>query len=114
MMLFPTLPHPWRLVLRLEDGGQWVNLGKRASLIWSIEPHDGELWHHLSMACDKRTPIWDELVNVKELVLGLETWAYEVMPPRSRWINHNEFVLHVWSPVDGRPRLPDFGSEGHI
>lgn len=112
--LFPSLPHPWRLVTRLDDGGRWINPGLRASLIWSVEPHDGELWHHVSMARREDVPTWDELVRAKELILGPEAWAYQVVAPRSKWINIYDRVLHLWSPADGRPRLPDFGRLGTI
>lgn len=112
--LYKPLPHPWRLVAHVEDGARWINPGLRASLIWSVEPHAGELWHHVSMAHFDRVPTWAELVAVKELIVGPESVAYQVVPPRSRWINDNEHVLHLWSPADGRDRLPDFGKAGHI
>lgn len=109
-----SLPPPWRIEQVTRDGISWSNPGLRAIVIWSVEPHDGALWHHISMSVRQRTPTWKEMVKVKEQLLGQETWAYQIMPPRSKWISEHEFVLHIWAPVDGEPRLPDFGRLGHI
>jgi len=110
----PTPPFPWRLVQRSQDGCAWVNPGARLSVIWTCNAYDGELWFHVSVSHRDRIPKWEELVAVKEWSLGSEAWAYEVLAPRSRWININPHVLHLWSPANGLRRLPDFGAAGTL
>ncbi len=70
---------------------------------------DGRAWLHLSVSHQKRIPNWDELVFAKEAFLG-DREAYKVIPPRSRYVNINPFVLHLYALHDpaAAPALPDF------
>jgi hypothetical protein len=35
-------------------------------------------------------------------------WAYSVWAPRHEHVNEHDYVLHLFGPTDGLPRLPDF------
>lgn len=104
----------WRLWAELRDGQRWIHYGRRLSLIWSIEEHDGRLWLHVSLAGDGRTPRWDELVAAKEWVAGTDRYGYQVFPPRRLWVNQHPNALHVFCPWEGEPPLPEFSRGGHI
>jgi len=52
-------------------------------------------------------PTWDELARIKAWVIG-DHYAYQVLPPAAFYVNQRETVLHLFAPVDGRPRLPEF------
>lgn len=102
----------WRLFQTAQDGQRWIHPTRRLSLIWSVEEHDGRLWLHVSIASPDRLPRWDELKAAKEWIAGTERYAYQVIPPRSRHVNIHANALHVYSPLDGDPPLPDFTAGG--
>jgi hypothetical protein len=52
-------------------------------------------------------------VEAKELFVGREAEAYQVFPPRSRYVNVCTTALHLWHPLDGEV-LPDFRKGGMI
>lgn len=75
---------------------------------------DGRRWLHLSFSHPGRLPTWTEFVAVKELFLGREAKAIQVIPPRSEHVNIHPHCLHLFECVDGDP-LPDFTQQtGHI
>jgi hypothetical protein len=74
---------------------------------------DGQKWVHVSISREDREPSWEDLTTVKRLFLGDERWAYQVIPPQSEFYNvglpgRGLHVLHLWSPLDNKPRLPNF------
>jgi hypothetical protein len=102
----------WSLVDRSQDGESWVRTSGQ-SLIWSVaREEDGRLWLHISTAYPDRLPKWGELVAAKEWIAGTDRYAYQVIPPRSRYVNQHPFVLHVFVPLEGDPPLPDFTHGG--
>ncbi len=69
-------------------------------------------WWHLSVSRANRVPTWDELMQAKEVFLGLEAHAVQVLPPRSQHVNIMPHCLHLFSRMDGTPSLPDFRQVG--
>jgi hypothetical protein len=60
-------------------------------------PED-ERWH-LSVSGRQRVPTWDEMaMTAHELRPGVPMVLG--VPPRSQWMNVNEFVLHMWETKD--------------
>lgn len=106
----------WRLVADGGDGQRLVDDGRQLSLIWSIATElDGQRWLHVSIASPRRMPTWDELVEVKEALIGTDREAYQVLPPRSRWVNIHPNCLHLFALAEGdgdRAVLPDFTHGG--
>jgi hypothetical protein len=103
----------WRLASEGEDGQAWAHVDGLRSLIWSVARElDGRLWLHVSVGHRDRLPRWSELVEAKEWIAGGDSYAYQVIPPRSRYVNQNPNVLHVWSPLEGESPLPDFTRGG--
>lgn len=104
----PILPAKWLLYATNEDGYSFVNKQENmgAILSWAKE-QDGKMWLHFSLSCRKRIPFWDELVEAKEIFLGVESKAIQVIPPRSKYVNKNPYVLHLFMCLDG-DNLPDF------
>lgn len=103
-----VLPPFWELVSRAEDGAAYRNdQAGLAAIITCSKELDGRFWIHLSLSHRARLPRWAELVEAKELFLGNRE-AYQVIPPRERYVNIHPNVLHLWAPLDGAPPLPDF------
>jgi hypothetical protein len=109
--LMPRLVHPeWRLVQRGEDGAAYQHRSRPMTMIWSVgREDDGRLWQHMSVSHRDRTPTWEELVAVKEWLMGTDTYAYQVAPPRGVCVNLHPNVLHLFRCLDG-PVLPEFSA----
>ncbi len=113
----PRLAHPdWRLVQRGEDGEAYQHRRRPLTLIWSVAvQEDGQVWQHLSVGHMTRVPTWEELVAAKEWVMGTDSYAYQVAPPRRFYVNQNPNVLHLFRCVSGDPNgkvLPEFSDDG--
>lgn len=107
-----VLPVGWRRDAESEDGARYVNSITRMSIIVSgARELDGKRWVHVSVARPERMPSWEDLVFAKEFILGRETTALQVIPPRSRYVNQHPYCLHVWHCVDGDV-TPDFTHGG--
>ena len=78
----------------------------------SVE-EDGKPWVHLSVSRKKSIPTWVDLVNVKEVFLGKDTLAIQILPARSEYINVHEFCLYLYQCLEDRP-IPDFRKLGTI
>lgn len=76
-----------------------------AGLSCEIE-NDGRAWLHLSVSHRDRIPNWNELSKAKQDFLG-DIEAYQVMPPKARYVNIDPRVLNLYAPLNG-PVLPDF------
>lgn len=113
------LPPIWRLVGADDVGRAWAcDRGEGAGLriIETLaRERDGRAWHHVSFSRAARTPTWDDVTLVKRLFIGEEVEAYQVLAPRSRWVNVHPHCLHLWACHD-QPGgvLPDFRHLGQI
>lgn len=100
------LPYDWREVERCEDGAAYASThGLR--VIFSEEQHEGKRWLHLSCSLAHRLPEWHELRDVKNLFIGPEKVAIQVLPKESMYVNIHPYVLHLWCCLDADV-LPDF------
>ena len=102
------LPPNWREVDRSPDGTVcYQSFHVRVILSASIEL-DGRAWLHLSISTKTRIPNWQEIAHAKNVFLG-DREAYQVIPPKARYVNINERVLHVFALLDETATaLPDF------
>jgi len=106
----PTIvPVGWRRL----DAFSYVHRGGLAVLVSQAVERDRKKWVHLSVSHRGRLPTWDEVVAVKEIFLGTDSVALQVLPPRSEWVNFHPNVLHLWMCLDGRP-TPDFRRRGTL
>lgn len=105
----PTvLPPAWRMVQISDDGAKYINPRRELAAILSCcRELDGRFWLHVSVSHRRRLPTWLELVEVKELLLGAGE-AYQVAPPRDRYVNIHPRALHLFGLLDGTAALPDF------
>lgn len=102
------LPGYWVEDIRGADGVRYVNPKQRLSLIWSVaQEGDGKWWQHISVAHPARLPTWDELVTIKEWLIGRDVDAYQVIPKRSNYVNIHPNCLHLFRCLEGDV-LPDF------
>ena len=75
---------------------------------------DGRAWLHLSMSRrDGHLPSWRDLREAKDLFIGRDRKAIQVLPSANEYVNINPGVLHLWCCLDGDP-LPDFRIGGAL
>jgi hypothetical protein len=85
------------------------------SVIWTAATHaDSRQWLHVSSSGRDGVPTYEQLAEVKAVVVGPDRYAYSVWPPVARHVNINPDVLHLWALIDGGPEpLPDFRAGGN-
>lgn len=112
-----VLPSGWIERQRLADGASYQNAAMRLRVIISCSREsDGRAWLHLSVSHTLRIPTWGEFRVAKEVFLG-DREAYQVMPPKARYVNLMPNVLHLFALLDesAPTALPDFsGGTGSI
>lgn len=109
-----VLPPIWQVIQVNEDGCAYESSwGLR--VIASIQTEsDGNDWLHVSLSRRKRLPDWDDVKQVKDLFVGKERKAIQILPPESEYVNIHPNCLHLWCCLD-KDVLPDFrGPEGTI
>lgn len=70
-------------------------------ILLRIIAHDGkeakaQSWEHVSVSTSHRIPYWNEMCFVKNLFWHEEECVVQFHPPKSKYINHHPFVLHLW------------------
>lgn len=90
-------------------GAKYRNAAARLVCILSCGVElDGRAWLHLSMSHAERIPTWGEMRICKEQFLG-DREAYSILPPRARYVNLHNNVLHLFALLDEQATaLPDF------
>ena len=67
---------------------------------------DNDGWEHVSVSLSHRTPNWKEMCWVKDLFWDEEEPVMQLHPPRSDYVNHHPYCLHMWRPNTGQIPLP--------
>ena len=76
---------------------------------------DGRAWAHMSVSRrDQRLPTWDQLRELKELFLGKQRKAIQVLPPADQYVNVNPGVLHLFCCLADEDPIPDFRVNGQL
>lgn len=114
-----VMPPSWREIVQERDdrgGAKYVNAAAKLTAILTCGFElDGRAWLHLSVSHRERVPTWGELRVAKEQFLG-DREAYQVLPPRARYVNIHNNVLHLFALLDEEASaLPDFtGGTGSL
>lgn len=103
----PDLPEGWTILEKRFDGAALRRRDGLAVIISASVEADGHPWLHVSLSRKKQLPSWSDIRLVKNLFIGGDRYAYQILPPQDRYVNINPFVLHLWSPLDHQP-IPEF------
>lgn len=60
---------------------------------------DYYLWEHVSVSLKKRCLHWSEMCYIKDLFWDEEDCVMQLHPPKSKYINNDPNVLHLWRPI---------------
>lgn len=102
-----VLPASYRVVETAEDGMKYMRKDHMTVIASGATELDGRKWLHVSCAHPTRLPSWKELMEVKEIFIGRDRAAIQVIPPKAKHINIHPNCLHLWCCLDGEI-LPDF------
>lgn len=111
-----VLPVGWAILDVRDDGTMY---GRRDGLkvIASGIMFGGHRWLHVSCSYATRLPTWKDFGDVKAIFVGADRYAYQVLPPRAKYVNFMPYCLHLWSDLDAEERgrsLPDFTAGGRM
>jgi len=89
------------------DGRMWISSDKLKVLASVGMELDGKFWLHVSFSRKDRLPSWFDIKRVKDAFIGETRTAYQIFPPKDKYVNIRETVLHLWHCLDGDV-TPDF------
>ena len=108
-----VIPDGWRVSSQGDDGAAYVHNGRRLSVIVSAATEmDGKKWLHVSCAHPDRLPSWETLKEIKDIWIGRNRQAIQVLPSEMKWISIHPFCLHLFCCLDEPEPLPDFTRGG--
>lgn len=55
-----------------------------------------EGWEHVSVSVGSRCPTWGEMCLVKDLFWTEKECVVQFHPPKSHYVNHHPYCLHLW------------------
>lgn len=107
-----VLPAAWRSIEPPPGiGGESVAAWMRAdglAVIGAIEHHEmGGRWIHVSLSRRNRLPSWADVRDVKDLFVGRDRTAVQVLPREELYVNEHPHCFHLWSCLDSPQMVPD-------
>lgn len=103
-----VLPALWEIEQVGADGAVYRSHAQSLCVILTCAvEQDRHAWLHLSLSHAARIPSWRELREAKEIFLG-DREAYQILPPKERYVNIHPHVLHLFARLVHDPVLPDF------
>ncbi|TXH09059.1 MAG: hypothetical protein E6R04_09270 [Spirochaetes bacterium] len=72
-------------------------------VIATVEDHypDKSTWLHVSFSYPNRLPNWQDLRAVKDLFIGRNRLAIQILPVEQDYINIHQNTLHLYARLDG-------------
>ena len=59
---------------------------------------DGQRWLHVSLSRARSLPTWEDMKLVKDIFVGRNHEAVQVLPRDDDYVNLMPYCLHLWSP----------------
>jgi hypothetical protein len=63
-------------------------------------------WEHDRVSIPDKTPTWSEMCWVKYLFWLEDECVMQLHPPRSEYVNHHPYCLHLWKPINQTIPMP--------
>lgn len=105
------LPPGWRKIDEADDGARYRHDDGMVLIFSASLEDDKRRWVHVSASFKERLPTWAELKTVKDVFIGKDKKAIQVLPEEKHFINLHPYVLHLWYCLDGMP-IPEFSASG--
>ena len=108
-----VIPFGWRIAAKKDDGAAYVHDGLMLSVILSAAvEQDGKKWLHVSCAHPHKLPSWETLKEIKDLFIGRDRQAIQVLPSEKNYVNIHKFCLHLFCCLNDADPVPDFTHGG--
>ena len=101
---FTSFGHPFSSTA--DDGNNGVFFIPYKSTTLKCIASDGAGWEHVSVSLPNRCPTWLEMCHVKKAFWGDDNCVMQLHPPRSQYVNHHPFCLHLWRPIGADIPVP--------
>ncbi len=83
-------------------------------VIYQVVATTGEGWDHVSVSIlygkegkrQARIPSYEEMQIVKDMFFKKDEPVIEIHPKKADYVNQNEYVLHLWRPLNSNLPLP--------
>lgn len=102
-----VLPPGWAMKQEAEDAAVYMTLDGLVAIVSAAVELDGLRWLHMSCSRADKLPSWLDLRSVKDLFVGVDKVAIQVLPKQTEFVNIHPRVLHLFSCLDDFS-LPDF------
>lgn len=102
-----VLPPGWAMKQEAEDAAVYMTLDGLVVIVSAAVELDGLRWLHMSCSRADKLPSWLDLRSVKDLFVGVDKVAIQVLPKQEEFVNIHPRVLHLFSCLDDFS-LPDF------
>jgi hypothetical protein len=108
-----VLPAGWQYNHQAFNCCDQVYAGLRV-IVSAMRYGDGRNWIHFSMSRrDGKLPSWEDLRAAKDIFIGKDKKAIQVLPPEDQYVNQNPGVLHLFCCLS-EDVLPDFRVMGTL
>jgi hypothetical protein len=98
------VPDDWReikLPTQLAPLRCWVREDGLKVLVSTDDTGGDQWWFHVSISREDRYPDWDDLKFVKDIFIGRQGEAIQVLPADRDYVNVHPNCFHLWSPENG-------------
>lgn len=94
-----VLPSFWKPVFTSHQHQKWFRRLDGLVVIVSEDEMGGQLWLHVSCSYKDKYPKWSDLKEVKDVFMGRERRAYQLLPKQSEIVDEELYCLHLWSSL---------------
>lgn len=67
---------------------------------------DGMGWEHVSVSRRDRTPTWEEMCFIKDMVFNDDEIVVQYHPAKTEYVNNHPHCLHMWKPTNAKLPAP--------
>ncbi len=71
-----------------------------------VTASSGDLWEHVGISLQHRTPTWGEMEAIKQMFWDPEDTVVQYHPAKSEYVNFHPYCLHLWRPLCGEILRP--------
>ena len=100
----------WRVRETRQDGAAYENWNGMLVIASVAKESDGKDWLHISASFPTRQPTWNEMVEIRNLLIGEHQYAVMVVPPKRFYVKIHPHVMHLFSCLEGH-YLPEFSGK---
>jgi hypothetical protein len=112
-LLPKVLPAGWHALNDPRVGLFYLSIDGVHVISSALVEEDGKRWQHVSLSRHERLPSWEDVRRVKDLFIGKDKLAIQVLPREADYYNYHPHCLHLWHCLDG-DSVPDFRKDGRI